>query len=222
MLVFLLDSVFHMEQANFCNEDAIIKNYFSAGFSYQEILVLLSLHHGLEISLRQLHRYLRRLGLLRRRNKDDLNIVNLKMKREISSSSSCFRYRLMHQKLRQMGVATDQETVRLTLKALDPEGVICRSRNRLKGRICISKGPNYMWHIDGSDKLKLFGFAIHGCMDGYSHKTIWLKTLPSNNDPKITADIYIKCISKSMIVLQILHADTGRENVLIGGLLTIF
>ena len=34
----------------------------------------------------------------------------------------------MHQKLRQMGVTTDQETVRLTLKALDPEGVICRSR----------------------------------------------------------------------------------------------
>ena len=94
------------------------------------------------------------------------------MKREISSSSSCFGYRLMHQKLRQMGVTTDQETVRLTLKALDPEGVICRSRNRLKRRIYISKGPNYMWHIDGYDKLKPFGLAIHGCMDGYSRKII--------------------------------------------------
>ena len=119
-----------MEQASFRNRHAIIKNYFSAGFSYQEILAFLSSHHGLEISLRQLHRYLRRLGLFRRRNKDDLNNVILKMKREISSSSSCFGYRLMHQKLRQMGVTTDQETVRLTLKALDPEGVICRSRKR--------------------------------------------------------------------------------------------
>ena len=211
-----------MEQANFRNKDVIIKNYFSSGFSYQEILAFLSLHHGLEISLRQLHRYLRRLGLFRRRNKDDLNIVILKMKREISSSSSCFGYRLMHQKLRQMGVTTDQETVRLTLKALDPEGVICRSRNRLKRRIYISKGPNYMWHIDGYDKLKTFGFAIHGCMDRYSRKIIWLKALPSNNDPRIIADIYIKCISKSMIVPQILRADRGSENVLIGGLQRFF
>ena len=125
-----------MEQANFRSKDAIIKNYSSTGFSYQEILAFLSLHHGLEIFLRQLYRYLRCLGLFRRRNKDDLNIVILKMKREISSSSSCFGYRSMHQKLRQ--------TVRLTLKALDTEGVIRRSRNRLKRRIYISKGPNYM------------------------------------------------------------------------------
>ena len=118
----------------------------------------------------------------------------------------------MHQKLRQMGVTTDPQTVRLTLEALDPEGVICRSRNRLKGRIYISKGPNYMWHIDGYDKLKTFGFAIHGCMDGYSRKIIWLKALPSNNDPRIIADIYIKCISKSMIVPQILRADRASEN----------
>ena len=207
-----------MEQANFRNRHAIIKNYFSAGFSNQEILAFLSSHDGLEISLRQLHKYLRRLGLFRRRSKDDLNNVILKMKREISSSSSCFGYRLMHQKLRQMGVTTDQETVKLTLKALDPEGVICRSRNRLKRRMYISTGPNNMWHIDGYDKLKPFGFSIHGRMDGYSRKIIWLKALPSNNGPKIIADIYIKCISKSMIVPKILRADRGSENVLIGGL----
>ena len=121
-----------------------------------------------------------------------------------------------------MEVTTYQETVRLDLKALDPEGIICRSRNRLKKRIYISKGPNYMWHIDGYGKLKPFDFAIHGCMDGYSRKSFWLKTLPNNNDPKIIADIYIKCISKSMIVPQILRADRGSENVLIGGVQRFF
>ena len=24
-----------------------------------------------------------------------------------------------------------------------------------------------MWHVDGYDKLKPFGFPIHGCIDGY-------------------------------------------------------
>ena len=25
---------------------------------------------------------------------------------------------------------------------------------------------NYLWHIDGYDKLKVYGFAIHGDIDG--------------------------------------------------------
>ncbi len=29
-----------------------------------------------------------------------------------------------------------------------------------------SQGPNHVWHIDGYDKLKPFGFPIHGCVDG--------------------------------------------------------
>ena len=88
----------------------------------------------------------------------------------------------------------------------------------------ISKGPNYMWPIESCDKLKSFGFAIHGCLEGYSRKTIWLKALPSNNDPKIIADIYIKTISKSMIVPQILRVDRRSKNVLDlrGGLKRIF
>ena len=32
-----------------------------------------------------------------------------------------------------------------------------------------------MWHVDGNDKLIGFGFYIHGCVDGYSRKVIWLK-----------------------------------------------
>ena len=32
-----------------------------------------------------------------------------------------------------------------------------------------------MWHIDGWDKLKPYGFAVHGAMDGYSRKLLWLK-----------------------------------------------
>ena len=29
------------------------------------------------------------------------------------------------------------------------------------------KGPNYLWHMDGYDKLKPYGFCIHGAIDGY-------------------------------------------------------
>ena len=29
------------------------------------------------------------------------------------------------------------------------------------------EGPNHIWHLDGYDKLCPYGFAIHGCIDGY-------------------------------------------------------
>ena len=28
------------------------------------------------------------------------------------------------------------------------------------------KGPDFVWHIDGYDKLKPYGFPIHFCIDG--------------------------------------------------------
>ena len=31
------------------------------------------------------------------------------------------------------------------------------------------QGPNHVWHLDGYDKLKPFGFPIHACIDGYVH-----------------------------------------------------
>ena len=31
------------------------------------------------------------------------------------------------------------------------------------------KGPDFVWHIDDYDKLKPYGFTIHGCVDGLAH-----------------------------------------------------
>ena len=28
------------------------------------------------------------------------------------------------------------------------------------------QGPDFVWHLDGYDKLKPYGFPIHGCIDG--------------------------------------------------------
>ena len=44
------------------NED-LAKYYFEAGFSYKEIIRFLLIFHGLPISVRHLHRFLRKKGL---------------------------------------------------------------------------------------------------------------------------------------------------------------
>ena len=53
-----------------------------------------------------------------------------------------------------------------------------------------------MWHLDGYNKLKPFGFPIHGAIDGYSRRILWLRVKCTNNDPQVIAGFYIQCIKQ--------------------------
>ena len=101
--------------------------------------------------------------------------IIIAIKKETDTSSSGYGYKMMRQKLRQMVATTNRETFRLILKALDPDGVMNRSRYRLRRNICISKGSNYVWHIDGYDKHQPCAFLLRGCIGGYSQKVLWLQ-----------------------------------------------
>lgn len=59
-----------------------------------------------------------------------------------------------------------RESVRQFLTVMDPVGVEMRKKHRLRRRLYSNKGPHYLVHIDGYDKLKPYGFAIHGAIDG--------------------------------------------------------
>ena len=58
-------------------------------------------------------------------------------------------------------------------RELDPNAVEQRRRRTLHRRHYKSAAPNDCWHIDGYDKLKPYGFPIHG----YSRKVLWLKVV---------------------------------------------
>ena len=73
------------------------------------------------------------------------------------------------------------------LRIMDPEGVERLSRHRLQRRLYHAKGPNFILHLDGYDKLKPYGFCIHGCIDGYSRQIIWLEVGRTKNHPGIVA-----------------------------------
>ena len=66
------------------------------------------------------------------------------------------------------------------------------------------------------EKLKPYGFAIHGCIDGYknkiltcsglgtyyvmvfsySRKVLWLQAGTSDNDPRVVAWHYLQCVKQ--------------------------
>ena len=200
------------------DRESLIKHYFFSNFSYSEIIYFLSLH-GITISKRHLHRMLRYYNLSRRTNKSPINRVIESIYNELSSGpNSNFRYRYMHQKLRSKGLVVSRETVRVIIKSLDPAGVERRSGRKLQRRVYRCPGPNFTWHIDGYDKLKPFGFCIHGCVDGFSRKIIWLFVGSTNNDPLIITSYYLKLVKENRVVPRLVRADRGSENSVLGGI----
>ena len=105
-----------------------------------------------------------------------------------------------------------KETVRHALRILVPEGVDKRLRHRLQRRQYKGRGPNFLWHIDGSDKLKPYGLCIHGGIDGYSRSILWLEVGISNNEPAVIAEYFVDCVKAAGGTARIVRADLGTEN----------
>ena len=89
---------------------------------------------------------------------------------------------------------------------------------RLQKRQYISPSPDHMWQIDGYDKLKPCGFAIHGAIDGFSRKIIWLNVSSSNNNPAYIACYFIQSITELGRIPQIVRGDRGSENTTLCGI----
>ena len=105
--------------------------------------------------------------------------------------------------------------MRLSLKQLDPDGVNLRKRRRLHRRKYVSPGPNFAWHIDGHDKLKPFGFSIHGGIDGFSRKLIWLTVSTTNKMPEVIAKNYLDAVIEHGGIPTKVKADNGTEHSII-------
>ena len=168
------------------SRDDIVEQYFYLGFKYAEILMFMYRFHNYRLSLRHLKRILSGRNLCRRSKKHDVGDVLEAVECELSGSGRDYGYRSMHNKLRTIrGIVTDRETVRHILRQIDPDGVESRRRRRLRRRMYHNRGPNYLWHIDGWDKLKTYGFCIHGGIDGFSRRILWLEVASTNKDPYV-------------------------------------
>ncbi|XP_060595300.1 uncharacterized protein LOC132749519 [Ruditapes philippinarum] len=191
--------------------DKRIHDYFLLGLNYSEILDKLK-SDGQNVSLRTLKRTLKRLNLYRRVHFSDIIEVALFVMNEMQQSGMLHGYKMMHLKCLQNGYVVTQQTIRELLLIIDPIGVQQRRRNRLQRRIYSNLGPNYLWHIDGYDKLKPFGICIHGAVDGFSRYIIWLEAHRTNNDPKVVAGYFINAVRNIKGCPARIRADMGTEN----------
>lgn len=203
------------------SEDDVIANLFYKGFSYSEILSMLRSKYNINFSMITLKRRLNGQGLYRKKYFSDLNDIVDFISGEVSGSGQCHGYKWLHLKAVQNQLTLTQNMVRQALHVIDGEGMELRRRRRLRRRQYSSKGPNYTWHCDGYDKLKPYGFAISGCIDGYSRFILWLEVCETNNDSEVVAGYYLKTVESKGGCPITVRSDKGTENVLIERMQTI-
>ena len=141
----------------------LIDKHFHEGFWYKEIIALLKNCHGIKVSLCALHLFLRRVNFcLKVKQSLLLDIVTF-IQHELEGSGSCTGYRAMHQRCIRNGLMVSRVIVAQSMKHFDPI-VQTRRRGTLRRRLFYSPCPNWVWYLDGYDKLKAYDFEIHCCL----------------------------------------------------------
>ena len=169
-------------------------------------------------------RKLKQYGLSRRNlNGQKVQVADVRKRIEeiVSGPGTAGGYRSVCHTLQLEGLRVPRIIVQHLLQEIDPEGVSARKAHRLKRRVYSNPGPNYAWHLDGYDKLKPWGFPIHGCIDGFSRCILWLKVACSNNLPENPGRYYVETIAELGGVPVELVTDLGTENVLVADKITM-
>ncbi|KAL9964483.1 hypothetical protein ACROYT_G028130 [Oculina patagonica] len=123
-------------------------------------------------------------------------------------------------RLRRKGYFVKRSRIMTMLREIDPEGVESRKRKRLRRRTYQAKGPNYVWHIDGYDKLKPYGFCVHGGIDGFSRRLIWLEVGTTNNNPEVITKFYLDALKQVGGLPRKVRSDDGTENSMVAAVHT--
>ena len=202
--------------------DHVIRTYFFKGFTYREICMFLERHHEYFVSMTTLKRKVKKLGLRRRMPCFDIDAIRGTITELLDGPNNNLGYRAVWHHLQMNGTRVPRTIVADLLKELDPSGVQERRAHRLRRRVYHNSGPNAAWHCDGYDKLKPYGFPIHGCIDGWSRKILWLFVTRSNNQPHNIGTYYLESVKTYGGCPVDLVTDLGTENGIMAGIHAFF
>ncbi|XP_035990299.1 uncharacterized protein LOC105920722 isoform X1 [Fundulus heteroclitus] len=115
--------------------------------------------------------------------------------------------------LNSMGLRVQRARVIDTLRHVDPVGIICRGLgiNIVPRRVYSVPFPMALWHIDGNHKLIRWKIVIHGGIDGYSRKIVYL-TASDNNKSTTVLNAFLGAVEQFGIPKKV-RSDKGGENI---------
>ncbi len=101
------------------------------------------------------------------------------------------------------------------VRRFDTEGLARRTAdlNRKKGEYIVP-GPDFIWSIDGHDKLSPYGFQIYACIDAYSRCLLWIYVGSSNRTAQSVLRQYLQVVAEKGYQPYIVRSDRGKETEL--------
>ena len=186
-----------------------MKLYLSYGFSLQKIA------DRLGTSSKTISRRVKSYNLREEVSKYD-NISNESLDSIVSAVLHNFPncgIRRMKGFLLGRGIRVQWSRVRSSLWRTDPSGILLRTSqlNIVNRHHYNVPGPKSLWHLDGNLNLIRWGFVIHGCVDGFSRRLMFLKC--STNIKAVTVLQLFQNAVQDFGLPSRVRGDQGTENI---------
>ena len=139
---------------------------------------------------------------------EDLDII---INRLITQTAGVIGTQLMDSLLRDNGHRVSRQRIRASMSRVDIFGNLDRWATMIPRMQYSVAGPNCLWHMDGNLKLRDYGFVLHGCIDGYSRRIVYLEA-NTNNRANTVLSAFLKGIEHVGAVPHRVRSDKGLEN----------
>ena len=117
--------------------------------------------------------------------------------------------------LRSLGIRVQRHRVRECIVRLSPENAMRRWGMIIRRRQYHVPWPNSLWHLDGNHALIRWSFVVHGCIDGFSRRVIFLQC-STNNLSETVLSLFLDGIERDGgLWPSRIRVDRGVENVLV-------
>ena len=117
--------------------------------------------------------------------------------------------------LHSLGIHVQRARVRNSIARIDPENSALRWGATVYRRRYHVPWPNSLWHLDGHHSLIRWSLVIHGCIDGFSRRIMYLHC-SSNNLSSTVLTLFLNAIVKDGgLWPSRIRVDQGVENVLV-------
>ena len=114
--------------------------------------------------------------------------------------------------LNSVGLRIQRRRIRECLARVDPANTALRWGIVVSRRQYSVPWPNSLWHLDGHHSLIRWGLVIHGCIDGFSRRIMFLRC-SNNNLSQTVLELFLRAIENDALWPSRIRVDYGVENV---------
>jgi hypothetical protein len=117
--------------------------------------------------------------------------------------------------IKSLGLRVQRRRIRESMARVDPQNTALRWGIVVSRRTYQVPWPNSLWHLDGHHSLIRWKLVIHGCIDGFSRRIMFLRC-SNNNLAETVLELFLDAVNRDdELWPSRIRVDKGVENVLV-------